>query len=504
MDAAISAAIGEIATRSLSLLIDKYLKPATSSKDDRMQRLQWMLLRVRLTVEEAEGRCITSQAMLQQLRILRKVMYKGYYMLDNFICHVPEEEKDKKIHGVSRYLSLSKFSPAKRSAGSKYSTENLEQMVESLEITIAGMSELVIFLRNYPPMFRQPYNTYLFMEKCMFGRQMEMERVVNFLLHEEPPSHCNFGVLPIVGPGKVGKTTLVEHVCRDERVRNRFSHVIFLSDDDLRQEQQLKIRDGSRIKHKRSDSDEEKLLVIFELVGDVGEGPWRKLLSASQSTIPRGSKVIVTHRSENVINFGTTQALYLNFLSREAYWYFFKALVFGSADPEEKPRLASIAMAIFDECIDQDVYKAFAGPFIFLHKTARGLKSSGNAQNWNRILACFKDNRRQNEPGFNKSLSHCRRNNDHIFLQRVVDSTQYCVVHNHDRIALVNEEAPKITLHDILDGTGNGIPHGKFDSLVWESHLPPYHKYIYSCQILESDFKVTRNNQGQKRKISTS
>ncbi|PAN09258.1 hypothetical protein PAHAL_2G008900 [Panicum hallii] len=500
MDAAISAIIGELATRSLSLLIGKYFKPATS-KEDCLQRLQWMLLRIRLTVEEAEGRCIRNQAMLQQLNILRKVMYKGFYMLDTFICDVPEEEKGKKDHGVSRSLSLSKFSPAKLSAGSKYDTENIEQMLESLEITVAGMSELVIFLRDYPPMFRQPYSTYLFMEKCMFGRQMEMERVINFLLHEEPPVHCNFGILPIVGPGKVGKTTLVEHVRRDERVRSNFSHVIYLSDNDFREEKQLKIMDGSRIKHQRGDSDEEKFLVIAELVGNIDEGAWGRLHSACQSSIPRGSKVIITHRSENIVNFGTAQALKLKFLSREAYWYFFKALVFGSAEPEEQPRLASIARAIFDEYFDQDVYKAFAGPFIYLNKTAVGLKSSVNVQNWNKILACFKNNTRQNEPGFRKILSEFRMNSDYIFLQRVVDSTQYCVVHNHDRIALVNEEAPKITLHHILDGTGSVRPHGKFDILVWESHLPPYHKYIYNCQIIERDCKVNRKKQGQKRKI---
>uniref|UniRef100_A0A0A9DID9 Uncharacterized protein n=1 Tax=Arundo donax TaxID=35708 RepID=A0A0A9DID9_ARUDO len=86
-------------------------------------------------------------------------------------------------------------------------------MLESVETTMSGMSEFVIFLKNYPPMFRQPYNTYLFIEKCMFGRQMEMEWVINFLLREEHPGDGHFGVLPIVGPRKVGKTTLVEHVC---------------------------------------------------------------------------------------------------------------------------------------------------------------------------------------------------------------------------------------------------------------------------------------------------
>jgi hypothetical protein len=107
-------------------------------------------------------------------------------------------------------------------------------------------------------MFRQPYSTYLFMEKCMFGRQMEMERIIIFLLYEDAPAYCQFGILPIVGPGKLGKTTLVEHVCRDERVRDHFSHVIFLSNSEFSEENELKIRDGSRTKHQHGDSNEEK------------------------------------------------------------------------------------------------------------------------------------------------------------------------------------------------------------------------------------------------------
>ena len=73
---------------------------------------------------------------------------------------------------------------------------------------------------------------------------------------------------------------------------------------------------------------------------------------------------------------------------------------------------ASTEIEIFYEYFDQDVYKAFPGPFIYLNKTTVGLKSSFNVQNWDRILACFKDNRRQNEPGFRKNLSDCRMNNE--------------------------------------------------------------------------------------------
>ncbi|KAJ1287433.1 hypothetical protein BS78_02G009200 [Paspalum vaginatum] len=262
---------------------------------------------------------------------------------------------------------------------------------------------------------------------------MEMERVINFLLHEDPPADCDFGVLPIVGPGKVGKTTLVEHVRCDETVRSHFSRVIFLSDNDFKEEnQQAKIWEGSRIKNQHGgSSSKERFLVVIELVGDIDEGAWRRLhSSASQSRIPRGSKVIITN-------------------------------------PEEQPRFASIAMEIFDEYFDQDVLKAFAWPFIYLNKAAVSLKSSFNVQSWNRILAYFKDNRRQNEPGFREGLiSGCcsRVNSDDVLLQRVANPAQYCVVRNHGRVAPVDEEAPKLTSHDILNGAGSVIlPRSKFD-----------------------------------------
>jgi GTPase SAR1 family protein len=70
----------------------------------------------------------------------------------------------------------------------------------------------------------------------MFGRQMEMEHVMNFLLQEEgtPGVTEDPAVLPIIGSGKVGKSTLIEHACNDERVRNHFSQILCFSGDDIK------------------------------------------------------------------------------------------------------------------------------------------------------------------------------------------------------------------------------------------------------------------------------
>jgi hypothetical protein len=102
-------------------------------------------------------------------------------------------------------------------------------MLETIENVVTGMHEFVAFLKNYPPIYRrQPYNMHLVMETCMFGRQVEVERIINFLLQREPPGEHSpgVGVLPIVGPGKVGKSTLVEHVCYDIRVHAHFTQIV--------------------------------------------------------------------------------------------------------------------------------------------------------------------------------------------------------------------------------------------------------------------------------------
>ncbi|PVH39077.1 hypothetical protein PAHAL_5G428200 [Panicum hallii] len=98
-----------------------------------------------------------------------------------------------------------------------------------MEAALGDMKELVVLLGGCPRVGRQPYSAYLFMESCMFGRQMEKEQIVSFLLQ---PAR-DLDVLPIIGPREVGKRTLVEHACLEERVRDHFAKIHRLCGDDL-------------------------------------------------------------------------------------------------------------------------------------------------------------------------------------------------------------------------------------------------------------------------------
>ena len=226
-------------------------------------------------------------------------------------------------------------------------------MVRSLEAILAGAMELAVFLTACQPVScRRPYSAHLFLDKCMFGRHAERDQVLEFLLQAEPPGPVTAanpgpGVLPIVGPALIGKSTLVEHVCNDERVRGHFSLILLHAAAGSAGLGGLgtmaTLRDNCATKHHSSTEDERWLLVI-ELSGDVDDEEWSRLFYSRGRCMPRGSKVILTSRSEKIERFGTTRAVRLRCLSTEAMWYFFKLSAFGSADPEENPKLASVVM----------------------------------------------------------------------------------------------------------------------------------------------------------------
>ncbi|KAG2632863.1 hypothetical protein PVAP13_2NG121100 [Panicum virgatum] len=283
--------------------------------------------------------------MLQQLEMLSEARY----MHDTF-RYQSHSEKDTKDQIVSHSFSLSKVNYQKGICSSNRKTLILEQLQEALDnlnCMILDMKELVVFMSSYPHLYRQPYSMHLLLGNCMFGRQMEAELVLNFLLHTQPHGAEELEVLPVVGPGRVGKTTLVTHVCNDERVRGHFSEIMFLSDHDLKDENLSYIGERCVKKYQTSMLNKHgRMLVIVEVAGDINIDEWKRFYAASKWCMRNGSKFIITSRSDKITKLGTVRAVTMKYLSDEAYWYFFKTLTFGSTDPMMHQRMAYLAMEI--------------------------------------------------------------------------------------------------------------------------------------------------------------
>ncbi|KAL6845062.1 hypothetical protein ACP4OV_024557 [Aristida adscensionis] len=391
MELLVSVVVTDLLGRALSMVIRRCWQPRGA--EHKLQRLLRVLLQVDAMVEEAEGRHITNQAMLQQLEMLRQGMYSGHYMLDTFRYrgHRGEDEVSNGRHPI---VALSRFRSSRQILdGNQKDQQNtvvgteslnkLEKMVDDLETMISDMKEFAMFLEGYPHIYRQPYSAYLVLDRVMFGRQMEEEKIISFLLWPEADGKRKPGVLPIIGPARVGKSTLVEHVCLDERVHGYFSPIVFFSRYDLGVENLAALRHSGVIKHQDlAAASHGRLLVIIELTRDMDKETWRRFYYSAASNMGHGSKIIITSRSEKMVALGTTEALRLKFLPQEAYWYYFKTLAFGSTKPEDQPKLASLGM---------EIAVLLNGSFLGANIVAGLMRANLNSEFWRRVLQCLGD-----------------------------------------------------------------------------------------------------------------
>ncbi|TVU41079.1 hypothetical protein EJB05_14570, partial [Eragrostis curvula] len=503
MEVILSAILSDLAARSVSFLMGRILNRRPEQSDDETQdRLRRLLLRVHVVVEEAEGRRVTSHAMLRQLSALREEMYRGRHALDGAVvgrrrngCGGDAEVSSRRNSHVA---AASGFNPAKRvclarirsrsnggggGGGEKRRPPSLQQVLGSLEAVFADVKdEFVALLAGCPRLSRrhQPYNAYMFIDKCMFGRQeMEVERVVAFLLQEDDDDDGapRPGVLPISGPKRAGKSTLVDHACNDESVRGHFSQIVTLSRGNL----------GDEIFGMTTTITtsccEERVLLIVELDGDrntkgldwdLNEALLGRFLSACKSRTPRVSKIIVTSRSDKVASFGTTDLLRLRPLTEEAFWYFFKARAFGSADASEHPKMVSIAMEMAEE---------MRGSFAAANFFGGLLRSNFNTGFWSLALAVF------------RGLKQTKLVVVHDRAQQTATTstgTEIWEEVTEPACPFAVEGVPKVSLRDVL--FGGARPQGKFDVLAWKSPVPPHYRYAYSCEIRSSHSTVARKN----------
>ncbi|KAG2591288.1 putative disease resistance protein RGA3 [Panicum virgatum] len=498
METIASAILGDLISRSVSFALDRCYHRWRSAGgiEDAPQRLRRVLLRLQAVVEEADRRRVTNQAMLRQLQLMREGVYRGYYLLSAIKRQgVPEVSslrdrsslasslfnQAKRLCTVSARTTPASTAPEDTGRGREGEAKakakaELQEVLTGLERMASDMKELVVFLSCYPPARRVPHSGHLWLENSMFGREAEQEKIISFLLGPEPVGVDGPGVLPVIGRPRVGKSTLVEHVCLDERVRGHFSLIVFFSQGDI-EDGNLSphLGDNGTIKHRDLDP-AGKSLVVIELAGDVDEQTWwgRTLFALRGRRTTPVSKIIVTSRSEKIASFGTTQALELKSLPREAYWYFFKTIAFGSMGAEDQPELESVCMEMADL-----LNRCFISANLF----GCLLRANPCYQFWRRVL---NGNRQYIRMHFLRFGDHpcdlLLMNGRPIYLWRLPKTdTVVTAYHTYQTCSSQEHDVPKITLNELQ--VGSARPRGKFEVVAWKSRIPPYYSYVLSCRV---------------------
>ncbi|MCD7471420.1 hypothetical protein HAX54_011861 [Datura stramonium] len=100
----------------------------------------------------------------------------------------------------------------------KETVEELECFVQ--QIDLLGLQKGSII--NAKKVSLRLPSTSLVSESIIVGRDSEIEKIINLLLSEDA-NNKEFSVIPVVGLGGIGKTTLAQVVFNDERVKYHFN-----------------------------------------------------------------------------------------------------------------------------------------------------------------------------------------------------------------------------------------------------------------------------------------
>ena len=416
----VPAALSEILGRIFAFLFDSIPRPPSpGARELHRQRLERLLGNIGSMVEVADGRHITNQQLLSHLQALTAGMYRGRFALevtdlDDATRNAVDDDDDATTDpaasnaGKRSFALCPSFDRAKRSRVTSLilggnnngggGTERLAAAVEELEaLTRDYMREFILLVQGYPRKVHRPVRTTLYMDRCVFGRHVEKERVVDFLLRRAPSPSGRapyLSVLAVVGAKKVGKTTLVKHACDDERVRGHFARIEWFETPDV-------VRAGGHpgqymwesggpeylagvrriLAEPRFAASPSPSLLVFEDAWPMDESAWAALASSpTLAPLGDGSKLLLTCRDADLARLGTADPVVLRTLQQEEYWYYFKAFAFGGADPREHPRVAAVA---------REISEHLERTFLDARVLGTLLRANFDARFWRKVLAAI-------------------------------------------------------------------------------------------------------------------
>lgn len=255
-------------------------------------------------------------------------------------------------------------------------SNKIKQLIGDMQSKCSRVSDLLnkypssSFQPNMRAYAKRPHTSSEITQTKLFGRDAIFEKTINEMINCADNGEI-LSVLPIVGPGGIGKTTFTQHLYNDKRVEKHFTVKIWIcvstNFDVLKLSKEIlnclsaTENEGNRIASDTTNLDllqksiaerlkSKRFLIVLDDIWECrSNDEWEKLLAPLIKGDTTSNMLLVTTRFPKVVEMVTkaTDPIALYGLDPDDFWKFFQKCVFGEIQHEnDKEDLIDIGRQI--------------------------------------------------------------------------------------------------------------------------------------------------------------
>ncbi|TVU04732.1 hypothetical protein EJB05_47864, partial [Eragrostis curvula] len=334
--------------------------------DDDRDKLERRLAYVQSLLADAEVKSETNHAVRTWMKALKAAAYRADDVLDDFQYEALRLEAQSRGSMASKVLSCFNFQ--NKLVFRHKASKELKSVLDKIDELVEEMNKFGLLVREEVPQVLLHRQTHSALDESadIFGRDDDREVVVKLLLDQRDQRQVQ--VLPIIGMGGLGKTTLAKMVYNNPRVQKHFemqmwccvsenfeANAVVRSVIELATNETCDLRDNIELLRGRLQEviGRKRFLLILDDVWNEEQHKWEEDLKPllCSSIGGSGSMIVVTSRSRQVASImGTLPPHELQILSEDDSWELFSKKAYINKGVQEQTKLVSIGKRIVRKC----------------------------------------------------------------------------------------------------------------------------------------------------------